>query len=191
MPQLRPGTAKQISKMFWINTSFVFYSLQKSSNWETLDQIWPADMFMYFCSYMFQTNLGQHFKPWRFYVIIQSSGFSLKTTMCLVTQSCLTLCDPLGYRLPGSSAHGIFSQEYWSGLPFSSSRGSFQSRDGIHVSCVSCIASRFLYLLSHQGKLEDVAKDISWSQAKWLESPYSLVTRDLVSTSTQFQSLSF
>ena len=177
--------------MFWINTSFVFYSLQKSSNWETLDQIWPADMFMYFCSYMFQTNLGQHFKPWRFYVIIQSSGFSLKTTMCLVTQSCPTLCDPLGYKLPGSSAHGIFSQEYWSGLPFSSSRGAFQSRDGIHVSCVSCIASRFLYTLSHQGKLEDVAKDISWSQAKWLESPYSLVTGDLVSTSTQFQSLSF
>ena len=27
------------------------------------------------------------------------------------------LCDPLEYRLPGSSVHGIFRQEYWSGLP--------------------------------------------------------------------------
>ena len=29
--------------------------------------------------------------------------------MCvLVTQSCLTLCDPVDYSLPGSSIHGIF-----------------------------------------------------------------------------------
>ena len=27
--------------------------------------------------------------------------------MCLVAQSCLTLCDPMDYRLPGSSDHGI------------------------------------------------------------------------------------
>ena len=25
---------------------------------------------------------------------------------------------PLDYSLPGSSVHGIFQQEYWSGLPF-------------------------------------------------------------------------
>ena len=33
-------------------------------------------------------------------------------------QSCLTLCDPMDCSLPGSSVHGIFRQEYWSGLPF-------------------------------------------------------------------------
>ena len=35
-------------------------------------------------------------------------------------QLCLTLCDHVGCRLPGSSVHGIiFSRpEYWSGLPF-------------------------------------------------------------------------
>ena len=27
--------------------------------------------------------------------------------VCLVTQSCPTLCDPLDYSLPGSSVHGI------------------------------------------------------------------------------------
>ena len=34
----------------------------------------------------------------------------------LVAQSCLTLCDPMDYRPPGSSVHGILRQEYWSGL---------------------------------------------------------------------------
>ena len=33
-------------------------------------------------------------------------------------QSCPTLCDPMDSSLPGSAVHGIFGQEYWSGLPF-------------------------------------------------------------------------
>ena len=36
---------------------------------------------------------------------------------CLVAQSCLTLCDPIGYSPSGSSVHGSFRQEYWNGLP--------------------------------------------------------------------------
>ena len=28
-------------------------------------------------------------------------------------QSCLTLCDPMDYSLPGYSVHGIYQQEYW------------------------------------------------------------------------------
>ena len=31
-------------------------------------------------------------------------------------QSCLTLCDPMDCSLRGSFVHGIFQQEYWSGL---------------------------------------------------------------------------
>ena len=38
--------------------------------------------------------------------------------VCLVTQSCPTLCDPLDCSPPGSSVHGIFQQKCWSGLPF-------------------------------------------------------------------------
>ena len=41
----------------------------------------------------------------------------LSENMCLVTQSCLALCDPMEYSPPGSSVHGISQQEYWSGLP--------------------------------------------------------------------------
>ena len=35
--------------------------------------------------------------------------------VCLVAQSCLTLCDPMDCSLPGSSV-GFSMQEYWSGL---------------------------------------------------------------------------
>ena len=39
--------------------------------------------------------------------------------MCVhakLLQSCLTLCDPMDYSLPGSSVQGFSRQEYWSGL---------------------------------------------------------------------------
>ena len=35
-----------------------------------------------------------------------------------VAQSCPTLCDPMDCSPPGSLVHGIFRQEYCSGLPF-------------------------------------------------------------------------
>ena len=37
-----------------------------------------------------------------------------------VTQSCLTLSDPMDYSLPGSSVMGFSRQEYWSGVPLPS-----------------------------------------------------------------------
>ena len=38
-----------------------------------------------------------------------------------VTQLCLTLCDPMDCRLPGSSVHGIFQARVleWGAIPFS------------------------------------------------------------------------
>ena len=35
-------------------------------------------------------------------------GFRQGAMLCLVTQSCLILCDPMDYSPPGSSVHGIF-----------------------------------------------------------------------------------
>ena len=37
-----------------------------------------------------------------------------------VTQSCLTLCDPMDCSLSGSSVHGVFQARVWSGLPLPS-----------------------------------------------------------------------
>ena len=54
----------------------------------------------------------------------------------LVAQSCLTLCDPNDYSLPGFSVHGIFQARKleWVAIPFS--RQSFQPRDQTWVSCI-------------------------------------------------------
>ena len=50
-----------------------------------------------------------------------------------VAQSCLILCDPIDYRLPGSSVHGILQTRIleWVAVPFS--RGSSQPRDRTQV----------------------------------------------------------
>ena len=65
---------------------------------------------------------------------------------CLVTQSCLTLCDPLDYSLPVSSVHRISLTRILKWVAISSFRGSSQPRDWTHVSCVSCIAGRLFIL---------------------------------------------
>ena len=44
----------------------------------------------------------------------------MDVVLCLVTQLCLTLCDPMDCRPPGSSVHRD-SPGYWSGLPCPSS----------------------------------------------------------------------
>ena len=58
----------------------------------------------------------------------------------LVSQSCLTLCDPMGYSPPGSSVHGILWTRILEWVAISFSRGSSWLRDW---NCVSCIAGRF------------------------------------------------
>ena len=87
----------------------------------------------------------------------------------LVTQSCLTLCDPMDCSPPGSSVHGILQARIleWVAIPFS--RESSQSRDWIQV---SCIAGRFFYNLSHHGSPQitlhpayTVVTCLSWSNS--------------------------
>ena len=58
---------------------------------------------------------------WCGYIFSDGKGIqTLCTYICSVAQSCPTLCDPLDCSLPGSSVHGIFREEYWSGLQFPS-----------------------------------------------------------------------
>ena len=51
----------------------------------------------------------------------------------LVTQSCLTLCNPMDCSLPGSSVHKIFQARILEWITMSYSRGSSQPRDGTQV----------------------------------------------------------
>ena len=56
---------------------------------------------------------------------------------CLVTKSCLTLCDPMNYSPPSSSVHGISQARILRWVAISFSRESSQSRDWNRVSCLA------------------------------------------------------
>ena len=64
--------------------------------------------------------------------------------MLCCAQSCLTLCNSMDYGLPGSSVYGIFQARILERVAISHSRGSFQPRDQIYVSCFFCIGRRIL-----------------------------------------------
>ena len=75
--------------------------------------------------------------------------------MCLVTQLCLTLCNPLDCSPPGSSVHGISQARIRGWVAFS------WPRDQTHISCVSCIAGG---LLSHWERSSGTTKGLNcWS----------------------------
>ena len=66
----------------------------------------------------------------------------------LVTQSCLTLCNPMYYSLQGSSVHGILQASIleWVAVPFL--QGIFLTQ-GSNLGFLHC--RQILYHLSHQG----------------------------------------
>ena len=55
---------------------------------------------------------------------------------CVVSQSCLTLCDPVDCNLPGSSIHGILQARILEWVAISFSKGSSRPRDWTWVSCL-------------------------------------------------------
>ena len=69
--------------------------------------------------------------------VISSEAWKVKV---LVTQSCLTLCNPRECSPPGSSVHWISQARILEWVAITFSRGSSQPRDQTQV---SCIAGRF------------------------------------------------
>ena len=83
-----------------------------------------------------------------------SLGFFLARILELVkwsevTQSCLTLCNPMDCSIPGFSVYGIFQARVleWVGISFS--RGSFRPRDWTHVSRIA--GRRFIVWATRKG----------------------------------------
>ena len=64
----------------------------------------------------------------------------LCAVLCLVHESCPTLCDLMVCCQPGSSVHGILQARILEWVAFPFSRGSSQPRNQTQV---SCIAGRF------------------------------------------------
>ena len=59
--------------------------------------------------------------------------------MHIYAESCPTLCNPLDYNLPDSSAMGFPKRKHWNGQPFPSPGDFYDPR----LNRVSCIADRF------------------------------------------------
>ena len=74
---------------------------------------------------------------------------------CLVIQSYLILCVPVDCSLPGSSVHGIFQARILEWVTISFSRGSSQTSDQTHVSCL-LHCRRVPYLLSYWGSVSSL-----------------------------------
>ena len=72
------------------------------------------------------------------YYYVRNKGLPLSSVL-LVTQPCLTLCDPPPPECspPGSSVHGILQARIleWTDIPFY--RGSSWTRDRTRVSCTA------------------------------------------------------
>ena len=78
--------------------------------------------------------------------------YTIGSCMCAkLLQSYVTLWDPVGYSLPGSSVHGNLQARIleWIVVPFS--RRSSRPRDQTCVSYVSCIGRKVLYHQHHLG----------------------------------------
>ena len=71
-----------------------------------------------------ETSLSVFMDTW----IVSSYG------LCLVSQLCLTLCDPMDYSLPGSSVHGFLQARTMEQTATPFSRVSSQYRDWTQVS---------------------------------------------------------
>ena len=56
--------------------------------------------------------------------------------LCLVAQLCPTVCDPMDYSPPGSSALGVLQARILEWVAMPSSRGSSQSRHRTQVSLI-------------------------------------------------------
>ena len=103
-------------------------SLPGSSLWDSLGKSTGVG-----CHFLLQklfltqgSNPGlPHCRQMLYHLKHQGSSGNLKDTKkslkVKVTQSCVTLCNPMDCSLPGSSVHGIFQArvlEWRSGLPF-------------------------------------------------------------------------
>ena len=93
-----------------------------------------------------------------------------------VTQSCLTLCDPMGCSLPGSSVYGIFQERVLEWVAISFSRGSSKPRDWTRISRTT---DRHFTVLAtreaHSGYLSSIpgSGEIPWIR-KWQPTPVFL-----------------
>ena len=91
-------------------------------------------VFFWSITYCYQWNV-ESFRSWAYTHIIYLQ--KLYESESEVTQSCLTLCDPMDCSPPGFSVHGIFPARILEWIAVSFFRGSSQPRNRTRVSCIA------------------------------------------------------
>ena len=110
--------------------------------------------FSYIQSIIAKMNVRKTF-PCVFSISPEGPEQKLCLRVCLVTQSCLTLCNPMNCSPPGSSVCGILQARILEWVAISSSRGSSRSRDQTPV---SWIAGRFFAHWAIGDKSQNIKK---------------------------------
>ena len=92
-------------------------------------------IYIYVCNFLFVTKLVLHI------LFFNKTNYSLISfelrNLCLVTQPCLALCNPIDCSLPGSSVHGESPGKVLEWVAMPSSRGYFQPRDWTQFSLIA------------------------------------------------------
>ena len=113
-----------------------------------------------------------------YFTHLEATPWTNTSSVCLCIQTCLTLCNPMGCSLPGSSVYGISQAGILEWVAISSSRRSLWSRDQTHILCSSRTGRRIHY---HQATWEVLLsslytgrkkryREVTWprSQSKWI-----------------------
>ena len=117
-----------------------------------------------------ERNMGVHI-PLQITIFIYFEYTSRSRIAMLVTQSCLTLCEPMDCSLPGSSVRGTFQARILEWVAILFSRGSSWPRNW---NWVSCIGGRF-FITWATGKPIFV---VEFGIRKWDVSGFVLLSSD-------------
>ena len=131
----------QARTLEWVAISF-------SSAWKwkvkvkSLSRAWPSATPW---TAAFQAPLSVGFSRQEYRSGVPLPSPILMFRMCLVTQSCLTLCDPIECNPPGFPVHGVLHARIVERVAIPFSRRSSLPRNRTRVSYISCIVKWVLY----------------------------------------------
>ena len=131
----------QARTLEWVAISF-------SSAWKwkvkvkSLSRAWPSATPW---TAAFQAPLSVGFSRQEYWSGVPLPSPILMFRMCLVTQSCLTLCDPIDCNPPGFPVHGVLHARIVERVAIPFSRRSSLPRNRTRVSYISCIGKWVLY----------------------------------------------
>ena len=92
----------------------------------------PGDCKVHWCHYVISStrNTATYCS-----IVALQCCVSIRAVLCLVVQSCLTLCNPMDCSPPDLPVHGVSQARVLVWVSISFSRGSSQPRDQAHISC--------------------------------------------------------